>query len=231
MKAIYLLGALFVSSLAQASQPIQVPIEHRPVYIKPVQVIDATSVPWSFDMVGQPDILPIIPEVAVQVRVVDEVTITDYKLLSDVLFGFDKSTVDSENNIFVQDIANHIMQTYKQIDSVTVTGHTDRLGSDAYNDKLSMQRSETIKQLLSNYGVPYGLIDARSSGERQPVTDGCPTVKDRTQLKACLKEDRRVEISVYGKANLKDTIVNDDENTVSGDERNDNYPLHDIQQR
>lgn len=212
MKAIYLLGVLFISSLAQANQPIHVPIEHRPVYIKPVQVIDATSVPWSFDMVRQPEILPIIPEVAVQVRVVDEVTITDYKLLSDVLFGFDKSTVDAQNNIFVQDIAEHILQTYKQIDSITVTGHTDRLGSDAYNDKLSMQRSETIKQLLSNYGIPYGLIEARAVGERQPVTDGCPTIKNRTELKACLKEDRRVEISVYGKANLKDTLTDNDNN-------------------
>lgn len=215
MKSIYLLGAVFISSLAQANQPIHVPIEHRPVYIQPVNVIDATTVPWSFDMVRQPEILPIIPEMAVAVRVVDEVTITDYKLLSDVLFGFDKHTVDAKNNIFVQDIATHIMNTYKQIDSITVTGHTDRLGSVAYNSNLSMRRAETIKQLMSGYGIPYDLITARSVGESQPVTDGCPTVKDRKKLKECLKEDRRVEISVYGKANVKDTLTNNDNNELN----------------
>lgn len=215
MKAIYLLGAVFISSLAQASQPIIVPIEHKPVYIKPVQVIDATTVPWSFDMVREPEILPIIPEVAIQVRVEEEVTITDYRLLSDILFGFDKDTVDTVNNVFVQDIANHIMRTYKQIDSITVTGHTDRLGSDTYNENLAMRRAETIKQLMSNYGIPYDLITARSAGERQPVTDGCPNVKDRKLLKECLKEDRRVEISVYGKANIKDTLTNNDNNELN----------------
>lgn len=215
MKSIYLLGAVFISSLAQANQPIHVPIEHRPVYIQPVNVIDATTVPWSFDMVRQPEILPIIPEIAVAVRVVDEVTITDYKLLSDVLFGFDKHTVDAKNNIFVQDIATHIMNTYKQIDSITVTGHTDRLGSVAYNSNLSMRRADTIKQLMSGYGIPYDLITARSVGESQPVTDGCPTVKDRKKLKECLKEDRRVEISVYGKANVKDTLTNNDNNELN----------------
>lgn len=217
MKAIYMLGALFVSSLAQAAQtqPVIIPVEHRPVYIQPVPVIDATTVPWSFDMVRQPEILPIIPEMTVAVRVVDEVTITDYKLLSDVLFGFDKHTVDTKNNVFVQDIANHIMDTYKQIDSITVTGHTDRLGSVDYNAKLSTRRAETIKNLMSTYGIPYELITARSVGESQPVTDGCPTVKDRKKLKECLKEDRRVEISVYGKANVKDTLTNNDNNELN----------------
>lgn len=215
MKAIYLLGAMLISSLAQASQPAYVPIEHRPVYIQPTTVIDATTVPWSFDMVREPEILPIIPEVAIQVRVVDEVTITDYKLLSDILFGFDKYTVDAKNNVFVQDIAGHIIDTYKQIDSITVTGHTDRLGSDSYNDTLSMRRADTVKNLLSTYGIPYDLITARSVGERQPVTDGCPTVKDRKKLKECLKEDRRVEISVYGKANVKDTLTNNDNNDLN----------------
>ena len=215
MKAILLLGALLGSSLAQAAQPAHVPLEHTPVYIQPQTVIDATTVPWSFDMVREPEILPIIPEVAVQVKVVDEVTITDYRLLSDVLFGFDKHTVDTKNNIFVQDIVNHIMDTYKQIDSITVTGHTDRLGSDAYNDKLSMRRANTIKDLMSTYGIPYDLITTYSVGERQPVTDGCPTVKDRELLKQCLKEDRRVEISVHGKANAKDTLTDNDNNAMN----------------
>ena len=205
MKVFLLLGAALVSSLAQASGSSQVIPEHIPTYIQPVNVIDATSVNWSFDMVKEPEILPIIPEVAYEVRVVDEVTITDYKLLSDILFAFDKYNVDTKNEVFVKDIAEHILDTYQSIDSITVTGHTDRLGSDKYNQDLSVKRANTVRNLLETYGLPIGMTQIYGVGESQPTTDGCPSVKNRPLLKECLKEDRRVEISVYGKANLKDT--------------------------
>lgn len=203
MKILFLLGAIVASSLAQASDTIVILPEHVPTYIQPVNVIDATSVHWSWDMVKEPEILPIIPEFSV--RVVDEVTVTDYKLLSDVLFAFDKDSVDIKNEIFVRDIAQHILATYESIDSISVTGHTDRLGSDEYNLDLSVRRANTVKRLLESYGLPIGMIETFGVGERKPTTDGCPTVKNRPLLKECLKEDRRVEISVYGKAKVENT--------------------------
>lgn len=214
MKKLLLLGAALIGSFAHASEPIQVLPEHVPAYIQPVSVIDATSVKWSFDMVREPEILPIIPETSFEVRVVDEVTITDYKLLSDILFAFDKHTVDMKNEIFVKDIADHILSTYQSLDSITVTGHTDRLGSDKYNQDLSVRRANTVKNLLEAYGLPIGMIQARGVGESQPTTDGCPNIKNKPLLKECLKEDRRVEISVYGKANIEDTKIGSTSGTI-----------------
>lgn len=215
MKAFLLLGSILISSLAQASGTIQVLPEHVPVYIQPVNVIDATSTKWSFDMVREPEILPIIPEMSIEVRVVDEVTITDYKLLSDILFGFDKHHVDLKNEVFVKNVADHILNTYQSIDSITVTGHTDRLGSDKYNLALSDRRANTVKNLLEAYGLPIGMIQTYGVGETQPTTNGCPDVKNRPLLKECLKEDRRVEISVQGKANIEDTKITDDESNLA----------------
>lgn len=214
MKKLLLLGAALIGSFAHASEPIKVLPEHVPAYIQPVSVIDATSVKWSFDMVREPEILPIIPETSFEVRVVDEVTITDYKLLSDILFAFDKHTVDMKNEIFVKDIADHILSTYQSLDSITVTGHTDRLGSDKYNQDLSVRRANTVKNLLEAYGLPIGMIQARGVGESQPTTDGCSNIKNKPLLKECLKEDRRVEISVYGKANIEDTKIGSTSGTI-----------------
>ena len=203
MKKILLLGAILASSMAQANEPIIILPEHVPTYIEPINVIDATSVNWSWDMVKEPEILPIIPEHSISV--VNEVTVTDYKLLSDVLFAFDKDNVDIKNEVFVREIAEHILATYESIDSISVTGHTDRLGSDQYNLDLSIRRANTVKRLLESYGLPIGMIETFGVGEGKPVTDGCPTITNRPLLKECLKEDRRVEISVYGKAKIENT--------------------------
>lgn len=212
-KAITLLVAVLSSSIAQAAAPYVEP-QYRPIYIDParivkVDVIDATTVPWSFDMVREPSILPIIPEIALKQVVVNEVTITDYSISSDILFAFDKSEVDIENQIFLQQVTQHILDTYQTIDSVTVTGHTDRLGSDAYNNNLALKRAETVKRLLIVQGLNGDAIRVVSMGERSPVTNGCPKIKDRKKLKACLSPDRRVEIRVEGKARSVDIALND----------------------
>lgn len=222
MKTLVLLGSLLTCALAQAAPYINVPPELVPTYIDPdvasaqnamnmrepsitrYGIIDSTKVPWSFDMVKEPEILPIIPEVNYQVLVVnDELTITDYQISSDILFAFDKSTVDTQNRIFVKDVASHILSTYQTIDNVTVTGHTDRLGSDSYNEKLALRRAQTVQSILMEEGLS-GMIRVVSMGEKMPVTDGCPNITPRDALKRCLAKDRRVEIRVEGKARTID---------------------------
>lgn len=212
MKLILAMSLLLTSGLASAGAITHIVApEHVPTYINPDHVvIQSTTVPWSFDMVGEPSILPIIPEVAVKSAVVEGVTITEYNLSSDVLFAFDKDYVDEKNHVFVNDIADHILSTYEKIDGIAVVGHTDRLGSDAYNLDLSKRRANTIKTLLERRGLPMDLATTVGAGEGNPVTDGCPTVKDRTKLKQCLQRDRRVEIKVFGFANAKDVIILDE---------------------
>jgi OOP family OmpA-OmpF porin len=86
-------------------------------------------------------------------------------------------------------------------DVIAVTGHTDRLGSDAYNMKLSTRRAEAVKSyLVLTAAIPAGKIEARGAGESEPVTkpDQCQGNKATRELIACLQPDRRVEGKVSG---------------------------------
>jgi len=88
-------------------------------------------------------------------------------------------------------------------DAITVEGHTDRLGSQAYNQKLSMRRAEAVKSyLVSAGGVDAGRVSAVGKGESQPVTkaEDCRGAKPNPKLIACLQPDRRVDVEVSGTA-------------------------------
>lgn len=82
-------------------------------------------------------------------------------------------------------------------DQVVVTGHTDRLGSTAYNDALSLARAQTVRQLLVQNGVDAARVRAEGKGERHPVAH-CAGTARTPELIACLQPDRRVEIEVTG---------------------------------
>ncbi len=85
-----------------------------------------------------------------------------------------------------------------EIAMVTVTGHTDRIGSAAYNTRLSMRRAEAVKAHLVELGIPAAKIVAAGKGETHPVTKPgeCKGDKATKELIACLQPDRRVEIEV-----------------------------------
>ena len=83
--------------------------------------------------------------------------------------------------------------------NVKVAGYTDRIGSDAYNQKLSQKRAETVANYLVAKGVSQNAISATGYGKANPVTGNkCDAVKGRKALIACLADDRRVEIAVSG---------------------------------
>ena len=79
---------------------------------------------------------------------------------------------------------------------VVVYGHTDRLGSDAYNMDLSQRRADAVRALLVQQGVPSHLIRAQGMGKNQPVVQ-CENA-NRNELVACLAPNRRVEVTVNG---------------------------------
>jgi OmpA-OmpF porin, OOP family len=85
-----------------------------------------------------------------------------------------------------------------KIAMVTVTGHTDRLGSPPYNMRLSMRRAEAVKAYLVELGIPAAKIVATGKGETLPVTKPgeCRGDQATKELIACLKPDRRVQIEV-----------------------------------
>ena len=85
-------------------------------------------------------------------------------------------------------------------DVITVTGYTDRIGSQDYNMKLSTRRAEAVKYyLVQSGGIPADKITARGADGSDPVTKPDDCVGPRSpKLIACLQPDRRVDVEVVG---------------------------------
>lgn len=115
------------------------------------------------------------------------------ELQSDFLFDFDKSILKSESVVAVANIADKIKA--ENASRVSVTGYTDRLGSDAYNVKLSKNRANSVKQELVNNGIDEDIIETSGLGKKDQVVD-CYGEKG-AKLKECLAPNRRVVIKFY----------------------------------
>ncbi|WP_417791915.1 OmpA family protein [Stutzerimonas xanthomarina] len=105
----------------------------------------------------------------------------------DVKFDFDKATVREDAYDDIEVLAD-FMKQYDQT-STTVEGHTDSIGTDAYNQRLSTQRAQAVRDALVNrYGVEADRLEAVGYGESRPVADNST---DQGQA-----INRRVEASV-----------------------------------
>lgn len=106
-----------------------------------------------------------------------------------VLFDFDKHDLKAENkhelNTFVA-----TLKTGKAYDKIVVTGHTDSIGSDDYNQTLSGKRANAVKGHLTSQGLDGKKIETRDMGESKPVAPN-NTAAGRAQ-------NRRTEIEVHG---------------------------------
>jgi OmpA-OmpF porin, OOP family len=125
-----------------------------------------------------------------------------YVLLTDTLFKFDKSGVQDMIPGGMQRL-NEVAQrlkSYKSIQTLTVYGYTDRLGSDDYNDKLSAARAKSVQAYLESLGVKSVTSVAEGKGKRDPVSKDCSASASREQQIVCLQPDRRVTIEVTGLA-------------------------------
>ena len=123
-----------------------------------------------------------------------------FVLMADALFRFDRSAAADllpGGLSRLSEVAARL-KGYKSIQSVTVVGHTDRLGEAAYNERLSKARAETVLAQLAHLGVQAAVTAARGVGEREPVTSSCGGQLSREKLIECLQPDRRVTIEVQG---------------------------------
>ena len=109
-------------------------------------------------------------------------------LAADVLFDFDKSILKNEGKNKLDDLATKVKAINLEV--VIAIGHTDSIGSDAYNQKLSVRRAESVKAYLVSRGVEPNRIYTEGKGEKQPVASN-KTADGR-------QKNRRVEIEVIG---------------------------------
>ena len=118
---------------------------------------------------------------------------------ADSLFGFDQSTVRPGSKTAPDTFARALQGA--QYDTIKVEGHTDRLGSTAYNQKLSQQRVEAVKAyLFSSGGLAASKISAAGKGKSTPVSkpEDCMGERATPKLISCLQVDRRVDVEVTG---------------------------------
>ncbi len=108
---------------------------------------------------------------------------------ADAFFDFDKSVLKPAGKAKLADLVSKLQGT--DIEVVVATGHTDSIGSDAYNIKLSLRRANAVKAFLVSKGVPADRVFVEGKGENQPVASN-KTREGRAK-------NRRVEVEVVGR--------------------------------
>jgi len=107
---------------------------------------------------------------------------------ADAFFDFNKADLKQEAKTKLDDLVSKTKEINLEV--IIAVGHTDSIGGDAYNDKLSVKRAESIKTYLTSKGVEANRVYTEGKGKKQPVADN-KTADGRAK-------NRRVEIEVVG---------------------------------
>jgi OmpA-OmpF porin, OOP family len=124
-------------------------------------------------------------------------------LAAKALFDFDKADLKPEGKKAIDTEVIDKLKGVSKLELVLVTGHTDRLGSQAYNQKLSERRANTVRDYLVSRGVAKDKIETLGMGKTQPVPGVVCNQKNRKELIACLAPNRRVDVEVKGEMMVK----------------------------
>jgi len=107
---------------------------------------------------------------------------------ADVLFDFDRATLKPEGKAKLDDLAAQVRGINLEV--VIAIGHTDSIGTDAYNQRLSVRRAESVKAYMVSKGIEPNRVYTEGKGEKQPIASNA--TRDGRQ------KNRRVEIEVIG---------------------------------
>lgn len=108
---------------------------------------------------------------------------------TDTLFDFDKSIIKLEGRQMLDGLIGMINKDYN-LEVIIAVGHTDSIGTEAYNLKLGMRRAEAVKAYMIARGIEKNRVYTESKGESQPIASN-KTAQGRAQ-------NRRVDIEVVG---------------------------------
>ncbi|TAG33794.1 MAG: OmpA family protein [Polaromonas sp.] len=154
--------------------------------IKPVPA--AAAVPAPASVPAAPAAVAPKPTPAPAPAVVAPPAATKVTYAADAFFDFNKSVVKPEGKAKLDDLIGKIKDINLEV--IIAVGHTDAVGGDAYNQKLSVNRSEAVKAYLVSKGIEKNRVYTEGKGEKQPVADN-KTAEGRAK-------NRRVEIEVVG---------------------------------
>lgn len=115
-------------------------------------------------------------------------------LQAEVLFGFDKDALKDEGKKILDVEVVEKMKAHPEVELVLISGHTDRIGDDKYNQKLSERRANQVKKYIASQGVDASRLHAIGKGETVPVAD-CKGVRGK-KLIECLQPNRRVVVEI-----------------------------------
>ena len=106
--------------------------------------------------------------------------------MDDVLFDFDKSNIKPEAGAILDRLVAFMRENKGR--KAALSGHTDSIGTDAYNQKLSERRTNSVRNYVVKKGVESGRISSQGFGESKPIADN--------KTKEGRAKNRRVEIKV-----------------------------------
>jgi esterase/lipase superfamily enzyme/outer membrane protein OmpA-like peptidoglycan-associated protein len=173
------IAAYAVAVLLSACSSPQPPAESSPTIAGSANSSSGSTLPPA-SAAAAPSSMPVATHVATPS--------VSQRIFADELFDFGKSILKSEGKVKLDDLVSKIKDI--NLELIIAAGHTDSVGSDAFNQKLSVRRSEAVKAYLVSKGIEKNLVYTEGKGEKQPVANNNPAAR--------YAKNRRVTIEVSG---------------------------------